>query len=136
MSTPAQAVARLRVAAASGRLDALCEQHGIGVLTVFGSAARAEPDARDLDVGVLGEPGRQLDPVAVVNALSEVAEFERVDLADLDRAGPVLRERALVGCIPLYERTSGRYAAAQTAAIAERIETDAGRRLELELLQR
>lgn len=132
MTTPAEALARLRQAAASGRLDALCARHGVRVLTVFGSAARAEPRARDLDVGVLGAPDDAL--LALVNDLVELTGTQAVDVARLDRAGPVLRERALVGCVPLYESEPGRYAAAQLAAIAERVETDAARRTDLQLL--
>ncbi len=136
MSTPEQGLARLRVAAASGRLDALCARHGVRVLTVFGSAGSGESDARDLDVGILSEPGRAFDAVALVTDLVDLTEVDRVDLAHLNRASPVLRERALVGCVALYESGPGRYAAAQTAAIGERIETDAARRVDLELLAR
>lgn len=136
MITPAQGLARLRVAAGSGELDDLCRRHEVRVLTIFGSAGRGEHDARDLDVGVLDENGRTFDAVALTTALVELTGVDRVDLAHLNRAGPVLRERALVGCVPLYESSEGAYAAAQTAAIAERIETDAARRADLELLGR
>jgi predicted nucleotidyltransferase len=136
VSTPAQGLARLRVAAASGELDELCRRHAIRVLTVFGSAARAEPHARDLDVGALAEPGQPLDAVALSTDLLDLTGVDRVDLAHLNHAGPLLRERAFVGCVPLYESSEGAYAAAQTAAIAERIETDAARRADLELLRR
>lgn len=134
MATPADGLARLRAAAATGELDALCERHGVRVLTVFGSAARGESMARDLDVGVLTEPGAPFDPVALIADLVELTGVQQIDLAHLNRAGPVLRERALVGAVPLYENAPGRYAAAQTAAIGERIETDPMRRLDLELL--
>ena len=53
MATPAEGLARLRTAADTGELDALCRHHRIRVLTVFGSAAREDPAARDLDIGVL-----------------------------------------------------------------------------------
>lgn len=76
------------------------------------------------------------DAVALVNDLVGLTGVQAVDLAHLDSAGPVLRERALVGCVPLFESTPGRYAAAQLAAIAERIETDPARRADLELLSR
>jgi predicted nucleotidyltransferase len=134
VATPADGLARLRAAAATGELDALCERHGVRVLTVFGSAARGESMARDLDVGVLTEPGAPFDPVALIADLVELTGVQQIDLAHLNRAGPVLRERALVGAVPLYENAPGRYAAAQTAAIGERIETDPMRRLDLELL--
>jgi len=133
VAPPAQGLARLRAAAADGRLDALCQRHGVHLLTVFGSAARDEPSARDLDIAVLAGA---VDPVLLVNDLIELTGVGAIDLALLAHAGPVLRERALVGCVPLFESGSGRYAAAQLAAIAERIETDPGRRLDLELLSR
>lgn len=126
----------MRAAAASGHLDLLCARHVVRVLTVFGSAARGEPGARDLDVGVLSEPDLAFDPVAWVTELVELTGVRDIDLAHLNRAGPVLRERALVGCVALFESGPGRYADAQTAAIGERIETDAMRRLDLELLAR
>jgi predicted nucleotidyltransferase len=134
VATPADGLARLRAAAASGELDALCARHGVRVLTVFGSAARGEPAARDLDVAVLSEPGAPFDPVALVADLVDLTGVQEVDLAHLNRAGPVLRERALVGVVPLFENAPGRFAAAQTAAIGERIETDEMRRLDLKLL--
>lgn len=136
MVTPAAGLARLREAADSGELDLLCARHAVRVLTVFGSAGRAEPGARDLDVAVLSEPLLPFDPVALVNDLVTLTGVQDVDLAHLNRAGPVLRERALVGCVPLFESGPGRYALAQTAAIGERIETDAARRLDLALLRR
>lgn len=124
----------MRSAAASGELDTLCARRGVRVLTVFGSAARADPRARDLDVAVFTEPGAILDAVGLINDLIDVTGVASVDLAHLNHAGPVLRERALVGSVALFESAEGRFADAQTAAIGERIETDAMRRLDLELL--
>lgn len=133
MVTPAQGLARLRAAAG---LEAVCERHHVRVLTVFGSTARSLPSARDLDVAVLTEPGRPLDAIGLVNDLIELSGVDAVDLAHLNRAGPVLRERALVGVVPLFESEPGAFADAQTAAIGERIETDPLRRLDLDLLAR
>ena len=134
MATPAEGLARLRAAAESGELDGFCARHGIRVLTVFGSAARGEPHARDLDVGVLTEPDTAFDVVAASHDLIALIGCDGVDLVHLNRGGPLIRERALVGSIGLYESTPGALAAAQTAAIAMRIETDPMRRLDLELL--
>ena len=53
----------------------------------------------------------------------------------LDRAGPVARERALVGCLALYESESGAYARAQIAAVGERMDTDWLRALDLETMR-
>jgi predicted nucleotidyltransferase len=136
MATPAEGLARLRASAASGELDALCHRHAVRVLTVFGSAARAEPGVRDLDVGVISEPDASFDPVSLITDLVALTGVEDIDLAHLNQGGAVIRERALVGSIPLFESAGGRYADAQTAAIGERIETDAMRRLDLELLTR
>lgn len=136
MVTPAEGLARLRAAAASGALDVVCERHHVRVLTVFGSTARSAPTARDLEVGVLTEPERPFDAVGLVNDLVELSGMEHLDLAHRNRAGPVLRERALVRVVALFESEPGAFADAQTAAIGERIETDPQRRLDLDLLAR
>ena len=88
--------------AADGRLDALCERHGIAVLTVFGSAARDDSDPRDLDVAVLPRPGTVVEIMSLLAELQDAAGGD-IDLALLDTAGVVLRERALVRALPLYE---------------------------------
>ena len=134
MDTPVEGLARLRAAAASGELDALCERHGVRVLTVFGSAARGEPRARDLDIGVFFEPEVQPDVLGLINDLIAMTGVDAIDLAHLNRGGPLIRDRALAGAVALYERLPGQFFAAQTAAIGERIETDPLRRLDLELL--
>jgi predicted nucleotidyltransferase len=117
-------------------LDELCARHGVLVLTVFGSAARGEPRARDLDIAVITGPGLRFDAVGLVAELVELTGVDAVDLAHLNRGGPVIRERALVGSVALFEDAPGRFATAQTAAIGLRIETDAMRRLDLDLLTR
>lgn len=134
MATPAEGLARLRTAAASGELDALCARHGVRVLTIFGSTARGESTARDLDVGVLTEQGTELDAIRLITELTELTGTDRIDLAHLNRGGPLIRERALVGSVGLFESSPGALAAAQTGAIAQRIETDPMRRLDLDLL--
>lgn len=53
--TPADGLARLEAAADAGELDVVCERFGVVLMTVFGSAARRDPAARDLDVAVLGQ---------------------------------------------------------------------------------
>jgi predicted nucleotidyltransferase len=130
---PRGGLARLREQAADGRLDALCEQHGIAVLTVFGSTARGDEEPRDLDIAVLHRPGRRVDYPALIGDLQQAADTD-IDLAVLDGAGPVLRERALVGSIPLYEWRAGEWARAAMAAVLERMDTAWMRRLDLDLL--
>ena len=134
MTIPAEGLRRLRDAAACGCLDAFCARHGVRVLTVFGSAGRGEANARDLDIGILTERGTPFDTVAAVADLVELTGTDAVDLAHLSRGRPVLRERALVGSVALYESAPGALADARAIAIGERRETDPMRRLNLRLL--
>lgn len=134
MGTPADGLDRLRAAAASGELDKFCQRHHIRAMTAFGSTIRRGWEARDLDVAVLCEPGSRWDHLKAWQELATLAETETVDLVCLDRAGAVLKERALVGSVALYESEPAALANAALAAIAERIETDPMRWLNLELL--
>lgn len=134
MTSPAEALQRLRDAADSGALDTFCVRHAVRVLTVFGSAGRGEEIARDLDVGILVERNAEFDVITAITDLVELTGTDAVDVAHLNRGGPVIRERALVGSVALYESEPGALADAQVVAIAERIETDPMRRLNLELL--
>jgi predicted nucleotidyltransferase len=131
--SPAEGLRRLRAAARSGAIDALCVRHGIRVLTAFGSAVRDDPAARDLDVAVLLEPGRRADYPSLIGDLMEMTDAN-VDLVVLNGAGSLIRERALVEADPLYESTDGAWASAATAAATERMDTDWIRRLNLRLL--
>src|SRR5258706_11468061 len=106
MRTPAEALERLHRAEQSGALAAFADRYGLSLIVVFGSTARGEPTARDLDVAVGSRTG-DLDPVRVVTALMELAGTEQIDLLDLDRAGPVARQHALVPGIPLHEHPAG-----------------------------
>ena len=133
VATPAEGLARLRAAADTGELEALCRRHRIRVLTVFGSAAREEPAARDLDIGVLLERGADIDYLGLIDDLQRITEAN-IDVVHLNPAGPVLRERALVGSVVLDESEPGARAAASTAAVLERMDTDRLRRLDLDLL--
>ena len=132
---PRAALDRLRAAADDGRLEDLCRRHGVRVLTVFGSAARAGADPRDLDVAVGFEPQRSGDVLGLLDELTVLTGSDDVDLLVLERAGPVARERALVECVPLYESEPTAYATAQVAAMGERMDTDWLRALDLETLR-
>lgn len=128
---PRAALQRLRDAAGDGRLDALCERQAVRLLTVFGSAVRPDGAPRDLDVAVGAEPGRAFDLLALVGELTDLTGSDALDVLVLDRAGPVARERALVGCVALYESGPGVYANAQIAAVGERMDTEWLRALDL-----
>lgn len=138
-----EAVRRLGVASEDGTLAALCERQGIELMVLFGSAARSDEDRvdegrvyvpRDIDLAVWSRTDG-LDQLAVHHALWELVGTEDVDLMDLRRAGPVARERALVGAVVLHEGEPGLFANQQIAAIMERMDTAWLRRLELELLR-
>jgi predicted nucleotidyltransferase len=133
VATPVEGLARLRTSAESGELDVLCRRHRVRVLTVFGSAARGDPGARDLDIGVLLEPGATVDYLGLIRDLDRITEAD-IDVVLLDAGGPVIRERALVGSVVLDESEPGAWASAATAAMLERIDTEWLRRLDLELL--
>ena len=134
MPTPLDGLAALQAAAESGELDELCARHRVRVLTVFGSAARGEPNARDLDIGVMFEPDADPDYLAIINDLIDLTRTDAVDFVHLNRGGPVIRERALVGSIWLFESEPGALAKAQVSAVLERMDTDWMRRLDLELM--
>ena len=132
--TPREGLERLRAAAASGELRALCQRWHVNLLTVFGSAGRDEPDPRDLDIGVLTEYGADFDLFRFITDVIDLVGLEQVDVAHLNAAGPLLRERALVGSHILYESEPGTWARVSTAAVMERMDTEWLRRLSLELL--
>jgi predicted nucleotidyltransferase len=137
MNSATDALDRLRAAAASGALDALCDALHIALVVAFGSTTANDRlhDPRDLDVAVRFRPDAETTRVDVINALIDLTGYTEVDVVDLAAAGPVLRARALGPAgEPLYEATSGSYAIAQMAALTEAMETSWLRRLDLELL--
>lgn len=122
---------RLVHAAETGGLDETCSGLGVRLLGVFGSAVRDDASPRDLDVSVsFRDEPRVLE---LVDAVTRLTGYDRVDVAVIDRADPVLRAEALVG-VPLYEDEPGAWATAQMAALAERRDTAWMRALELERL--
>lgn len=128
--TPGEALALLVRLRDEGTLDAWCEQHQVDLLAVFGSTARYAGVARDLDVAVSAR-SPVLDMVA---ALVDRTGCDVVDLLDLDRADAVATERALVGCVPLFESDVGLLARTRATAIVVRMDTDWLRRLDLDAL--
>lgn len=132
--TPLDAARRLHDAAVDGRLEALADNHGLALVVMFGSASRGQPGARDLDVAVGSRARSGLDTLAVICALMDLVDHDRVDLLDLDRAGPVARQHALVPGDPLYEHQPGEFARQQMKASGQRLSTEWMRRLDLELM--
>lgn len=108
-----------------GSLEALCQRFAVRLLVAFGSALGDDETAtaKDLDIAVAFCGDQPADVVALVNSLIALTDFEGVDVMDLDRAGPVARDRALTGTLPLYEAEAGDVARAQMAAALERMDT-------------
>lgn len=129
------AAAELRQASADGRLDALCENHGVAVLTIHGSVTRRDPEPNDLDIAVLfNDP--QPDIVGLLLALEDLVDGgDLVDVMNLGRAGVVARARGLAhGAEPLYESRPGAFAEAQMAALALEMEFAPLRREQLRVM--
>ncbi|MEJ7742435.1 MAG: hypothetical protein WKF73_07755 [Nocardioidaceae bacterium] len=130
------AVLRLCAAAESDDLDELCARAGVQLLVLFGSARSVDSYPDDVDLAVRFERDASHDVLGLLDHLYRLTGYEDFDVLDLGRAGPLARERALVGARVLHEANPGRFANEQIAAIMERIDTDEMRRAELALMAR
>lgn len=96
----------------SGGLSSLCRRYGIDALYAFGSrgpeVARlvrfgqslTDRTTSDVDIGVLPQPGRSLDPRAKVRLMAELEDLlgvGRVDLVSLPEAPPFLAVEIIRG---------------------------------------
>lgn len=133
--TAADALQRLRAAAADGRLREACHRHGIELVVVFGSALRS-PSPRDLDVAIRFTDYGADRVLAAIDALAELVGPGRLDVVVLNTAGVVVREEALVHGEGLFEATDDLHARQQIAATMERLDTDHLRRRHLDSLAR
>ncbi|MGV1007199.1 MAG: nucleotidyltransferase family protein [Dermatophilaceae bacterium] len=124
---------QLRALADNDVLRRLCTRLGIELLVLFGSAVSGE-DPNDVDLAVRFARQSRPDLLALLDELYQLTRYEGFDVLDLARAGPLARERALVGAVPLHEARPGLFANTQIAAIMERLDTDEMRRVELALL--
>lgn len=132
MTTARTALDRLVKMAEPGNLDRFFSDHGVELMTAFGSATEAQGPANDLDLAVALQPGADL--YGLVADLVGLLQFDHVDVVDLVTADVVLAAEALGVCVPIYEAEPGLYARRQMAALTERMETAYLRRLDLELL--
>lgn len=105
-------------------------------MVLFGSAALEVEAPHDVDVAVMFEHVASGDVLALLDELYGLTHYEGFDVLDLDRAGPVARERALVGGRLLHQAHDGLFANQQIAAMMERMDTEEMRRVELELMAR
>lgn len=129
-----EAAADLVLAAEDGRLTRLCEQIGLDLVVLFGSAAGDDDDPADLDIAVLSRNREALDRVRTTTAFIDLLHIDEVDLLDLARAGVMIRARALGDGVPLYETTDGLYAREQLRSVPLAMELGWLTALELELL--
>jgi len=93
------------------RLAQLCARHGVTALYAYGSRAlealrwlhrdgALAAGASDLDLAVSGGIGRRFslaEKVAIASALSELFEFEAVDLADMAEVDPFVAANIVRG---------------------------------------
>lgn len=82
---------------------AVAEAAGLRLVVLFGSTARGEARARDVDLGLLG--AAPLDLVDMANRFTVALHRDNVDLVDLRRANPVLLMSVACDGIPLFEAT-------------------------------
>jgi predicted nucleotidyltransferase len=133
---PMAALDRLIDATERGDIDRICEQRGVDLLGVFGSAVRhrrdtGTPAPRDLDVAVQFTDQQPL--LELIGDLTDLTNYDGLDVAVLNGGTPELRAAGLTG-IGLFERTPGAWATAQMAALAEYHDTRHLRLLDLEAL--
>lgn len=130
------ALARLEDAVGDGRIAAICREFEADLLVVFGSTIAGAESPGDLDIAVRFA---RYDPSTVLiflDRLAAIADTDALDFVVLNTAGPVIKERALLRPLVLYESRPGVWANAQIAAIMERMETAPFRKLDLELMAR
>lgn len=129
-----QALRRLRAAQADGSLTALADEHGLSLLVLFGSAVDPAVTAPgDVDLAAAWQRGAQPDLVGLTSDLMGLIG-DPVDVLDLDRGGPVVRQRALAGGEVLLQREAGAFATRQMRAIRDYADTAHLRRRQLDLL--
>ncbi len=119
---------RIRVAARR-----LGEDLGCRLLVLFGSAARGDTRARDLDIGVLC--GGPVDVIAATNHLIQALGTQTVDLCDLRRADPLLLALVARDGIPLYEQPPGEFARFASLAARRYFDTRKFREMERREIQ-
>lgn len=131
----AEVVQQLRADKESGALAELCDEHGVELLTLFGSARLYPERARDVDVAYQFRPGAMRDDLAVVNALGG-RYGDLLDIMPLDRAGEVARYAALGPAEVLVELDGGVFARSQMRAFRDYCDTQRFRDLMVEVMAR
>lgn len=129
-----EALGRLRAALADGSLQQLADQHDLALVVLFGSAALPDTERPgDVDLAVAWRRDRRPDLLGLVSDLTGLLG-DAVDVLDLDRGGPVVRQRALTRGELLLEREPGAFATRQMRAVRDEMDTARLRRLQLDLM--
>ncbi len=93
----------------------IAQQPGLRLLVLHGSRARGDTHARsDWDFAYMATRGFDVDGLLAV--LVESLGADRVDLADLDHAGALLRHRVATHGRALYEEAPGTFQTFQIEA--------------------
>jgi predicted nucleotidyltransferase len=88
--------------------EAAASARGLGLLVLHGSRARGDDHERsDWDFGY--EADASFDPDALLATLVERLACDRIDLADLNRAGALLRFRVARDGSAVFEREAGAF---------------------------
>lgn len=122
MASTREAMERIQSAANSGALSALCREHRVDLLVLFGSAVHS-PNPGDIDLAVAFMPGESHDYLLFLNALADMVPGDHLDVMDLAAAGPVAMRRALIDCRVLYATTPAAFFERQIFAVNHYIET-------------
>lgn len=89
----------------------VAREAGYRLVVLFGSTARQEPGARDVDLGIETATSHEtLDPVEAAAAFARILGRGDVDIADLRRANPVLLMAVAREGVPLYEASGVEFA--------------------------
>ena len=87
--------------------EQIAREAGLELVVLFGSVARGEARAEDLDLGVLG--AAPIDAVDLTNRLTVLLGRQDVDVVDLRTADPVLLMQVAGEGNALFESTPARF---------------------------
>lgn len=128
-----EVVDQLRIDRESGALAALCQEMGVELLTLFGSARTCPDSAGDVDLAYGFARAGAADELGLANALGE-RYGDLLDLLPLDRAGEVARYAALGPAEVLVELQPGGFAERQIRAFRDYVDTQRFRDRALQVL--
>lgn len=97
------------VDALRGVAATIARDHGYRLVVLFGSMARREPAPRDVDLGIVGRPGADLDVLGAATRFIELLGTSAIDVVDLRRANPVLLMTVARDGVPLFDATGSEF---------------------------